>query len=92
MEISYIINQKVKVFQNKVEKVQHKACLAMTGAIQGTSRQKIYNQLCLHTLIERGWHSRLTFFYKIVNGLLPLLPEYFYSCLKFPSQEISTTL
>ena len=45
------------------------------------------------------WHSKLTFFYKIVNGLLPehlwsylkivngLLPEYLYSYLKFPSQE-----
>ena len=27
-------------FQNKFEKVQYKACLAITGAIQGTSRQK----------------------------------------------------
>ena len=28
-------------FQNKLEKVQYKVCLAITGAIQGTSRQKI---------------------------------------------------
>ena len=71
-------------FQNKLEKVQYKACLAITGAIQGTSRQKIYDELGLHTLIERRWRSKLTFFYKIVNGLLP---EYLYSYLKFPSQE-----
>ena len=43
----------------------------MTGAIQGTSREKIYDELGLHTLIERRWHSKLTFFYKRVNGLLP---------------------
>ena len=66
VEISYIINQKVKIFQNKVEKVQYKACLAITGAIQGTSRQKIYDELGLHTLIKRRWRSKLTFFYKIV--------------------------
>ena len=34
--------------------------------------------------MERRWCSKLTFFYKIVNGLLP---EYLYSYLKFPSQE-----
>ena len=71
-------------FQNKLEKVQYKACLAITGAIQGTSRQKIYDELGLHTLIERRWRSKLTFFYKIVNGLLP---KYLYSYLKFPSRE-----
>ena len=62
-------------FQNKLEKVQYKACLAITGAIQGTSRQKIYDKLGLHTLIERRWRTKLTFFYKTVNGLLP---EYLY--------------
>ena len=31
-------NQK---FQNKLEKVQYKVCIATTGAIQGTSRQKV---------------------------------------------------
>ena len=40
-------------FQNELEKVQYKACLAITGAIQGTSRQKIYDELGLHTLIKR---------------------------------------
>ena len=71
-------------FQNKLEKLQYKACLAITGAIQGTSRQKNYDELGLHTLIERRWRSKLTFFYKIVNGLLP---GYLYLYLKFPSQD-----
>ena len=71
-------------FQNKLEKVQHKACIAITGAIQGTSRQKIYDKLGLHTLIEKRWRIELTFFYKIVSGLLP---EYLYSYLKFSSQD-----
>ena len=71
-------------FQNKLEKVVYNACLAVIGAIQGTSRQKIYDKLGLDTLIERRWRSQLTFFYKIVDGLLP---KYIYSYLKFPSQE-----
>ena len=32
-------------FQNKTKKVQYRACLAITGAIQGTSREKIYDEL-----------------------------------------------
>ena len=71
-------------FQNKLETVQYKACLAITGAIQGTSRQKIYDELGLHALIERRCRSKLTFFYKIANGLLP---KYLCLYLKFPSQE-----
>ena len=57
-------------FQNKLEKVQYKTCLAITCAIQETLRQKIYDELGLHTSIERKWRLKLTFFYKVVNGLL----------------------
>ena len=70
-------------FQNKLEKVQYRACLAITGAIQGTSRTKLYDELGLHLLIKRRWCNKLIFFYKIVNGLLP---GYLYSYLVFPSQ------
>ena len=56
-------------FQNKLEKVQYRACLAMTGAIQGTSRIKLYDELGLHSLIKRRWCNKLIFFYKIVNDL-----------------------
>ena len=34
-------------FQKKIEKVQYRASLAITGAIQGTSREKNYDQLGL---------------------------------------------
>ena len=75
-------------FQNKLEKVQYKACLAITGVIQGTSRQKICNELGLHTLIERRQHSKLAFFYKIVDGLLP---GYLPSQENYPLRSASTT-
>ena len=34
-------------FCNKIESVQYKSALAITGAIQGTSREKIYQELRL---------------------------------------------
>ena len=39
MEISYMKPKNQNV-QNKLEKVQYKACLAASGAIQATRRQK----------------------------------------------------
>ena len=73
-----------KNFQNKLEKVQYRACLAITGAIQGTSRQKPYDELGLHSLSKRRWRHKLIFFYKILNGHLP---KYLSSYLTFPTQE-----
>ena len=70
-----------KNFKNKIE---YKACLAITGAIQGNSREKIYEELELHSLVERHRCNKLIFFYKIVNGLLP---DYLYSYLNFASQQ-----
>ena len=48
-----------KNFQNKLEKVQYRACLAITGAIQGTSSQKLYDELGLHSLSKRRWRNKL---------------------------------
>ena len=50
--------------QNEIEKVQYKACLTITGAIYGTTREKIDEELWLHLLVERRWRSKLIFFYK----------------------------
>ena len=46
-------------FQNKKEKIQYKACLKITCAIQGTSREKLYEELGLYSLVERRWCSKL---------------------------------
>ena len=42
-------------FQNKIERIQYRACLAITGAVQGTSRGKVYDELGLHSLAKRCW-------------------------------------
>ena len=39
---SFLTNKKMKVFVKKKESVQYNAALAVTGAIQGTSREKLY--------------------------------------------------
>ena len=56
-------------FKNKIENIQYKACIAITAAIQGTSRERLYHELCLESLGDRRWYHKLTFFYKIVYGL-----------------------
>ena len=76
-------------FQSKMEKVQYRACLARTGGIQGTSRERLYDELGLHSLVKRRWRNKLVFFYKIVNRLLS---DYLYSYRDFPSRKLFTKI
>ena len=46
-------------FCEKLESVQYKAALAITGAIQGSSREKIYQELGLESLKNRRCYKRL---------------------------------
>ena len=48
-------------FCNKLESVQYKAALAITGAIQGTSRDKLYQELGLESLKSRRWYKHLSY-------------------------------
>ena len=58
-------------FKSRTESIQYKARIAMTGAIQGISRERLYRELGLESLSDRCWFRKLTFFYKIVKGLSP---------------------
>ena len=49
-------------FKNKIESVQYRACIAIIGAIQGTSRERLYRKLGLESLIDRRWIQKLVFF------------------------------
>ena len=63
---SLLINQKMRVFvKKKKESVQYNAALAITGAIQGTSREEVYKELGLETLKSRRWLKKWRCFYKI---------------------------
>ena len=58
-------------FHDKLESVQYNACLAITGAIRGTSTEKIYQELGLESLKSRRWFRKLCHFYKIFNDKPP---------------------
>ena len=58
-------------FCNMIESVQYNACLAITGAIKKSSRERLYQELGLESLRDRRWYRRLVFFYKIVHGISP---------------------
>ena len=54
----------------------------ITVAIHRASRQKLYDELRLHSLSKRRWRSKLIF-HKKLNGLLQ---KYLYLLLTSPSQ------
>ena len=43
----FLVKSIIAVFQMEVKSIQHTACLALTGAIRGTSNGKSYEKLDL---------------------------------------------
>ena len=58
-------------FHQKLESIQYNASLAITGAIRGTSSEKLYHELGLESLRNRRWYRKLTTFYKIFTNQAP---------------------
>ena len=75
-------------FIKKIERVQYSACLGITGAFKGTSRERLYQELGLESLKDRRWHRKLCFLYKIVKCLLP---KYLTSYLQLHNNPIYQT-
>ena len=73
----------IKLIMNvceKLESVQYKVALAITGAIQGTSHKKIYQELGLELFRARRWYKHPSCMFKIVkeeapNYLINLIPK-----------------
>ena len=59
------------LFHQKIESVQYNSALAVTGAIRGTSKKKIYHELGLESLEKRRWYRKLCCFYKILRSQSP---------------------
>ena len=55
-------------FTKKIESVQYNPALAITGAVKGSSREKLYQELGLEYLYHRRWARRLCLLYKWSNG------------------------
>ena len=58
-------------FHQKIESVQYNSALAITGAIRGTSKEKLYHELGLESLEKRRWCRKLFCFYKIFRSQSP---------------------
>ena len=52
-------------FHQKMESIQYNAALAITGAIRGSSREKLYQELGLEPLQQWRWYRKLCFFFQI---------------------------
>ena len=73
-------------FCEKLESIQCKAAVAITVTIQGTSHEKIYQELELESLKSRRWYKRLSCMFKIMNSEVP---NYLLNLI--PLQEIGST-
>ena len=60
-------------FKQKLEAVQHNACLAITGSIRGTSCEHLYCELGLETLNNRRWSCKLFFFSQNDQRIFPFI-------------------
>ena len=58
-------------FHQKIESIQYNAALATTGAIRGTSKEKLYHELGFESLVSRRWHRKLCCFYKVLKTQSP---------------------
>ena len=65
----------------KLESVQYRAALAVSGAWKGTSKSKLYIELGWESLSQRRWFRRMCLFYKIINNGTP---PFLKNCITFP--------
>ena len=59
-------------FQKKLETVQYNPALAITGAIRGSSREKLDQELCFESLKSRRWYRKPCLFFKLKKINIPL--------------------
>ena len=58
-------------FHQSLEKIQYNSVLAITAAIRGTSKEKLYQELRLESLEIRRWYRKPCYFYKIFHKQSP---------------------
>ena len=57
--------------QNKLDSIQYKAVLAITRAIRGSSREKLYQELGVESQKSRRWYRKLCLFFKLEKNKHP---------------------
>ena len=61
-----------ETFHQKLESIQYSACVALSEAIRGSSREKIYHQLGMESLQCWRWYRKRCLFYKIFKENKPV--------------------
>ena len=74
-------------FHQNLESILYNTCLAITGTIRGTSKEKLYQELGLELLQLQRWYKKLRMFYKTYKSKSPqylfkLIPEK-NSCIRY---------
>ena len=59
------------VVSPELESFQYNACLAITGGIRSSSREKLYQELGLESLQQRRWYRKLCSFYRVFKSESP---------------------
>ena len=55
-------------FHQRLESIQYNACLAITGAVRGTLKKNLYQELGVESLQLRRWFRKLGMFDKILKA------------------------
>ena len=58
-------------FHQNIESIQYNAALAITGAVRGTSREKLYQELGFESLPQRRWYRKLCCLFKTIKNQSP---------------------
>ena len=58
-------------FHQNIESIQYNAALAITDAVRGTSREKLYQELGFQSLQQRRWYRKHCCLFKIINNQSP---------------------
>ena len=58
-------------FHERLKSIQYNAALAITGAIRGSSREKLYQELGFESLQQRRWYRKLCLLYKKIKNQSP---------------------
>ena len=68
-----IFNQSYNVsFLQKLETFPYNAALTITGAIRGTSREKLFNKLGIKLLQNRRWYRKVSCLSEIITNQSPI--------------------
>ena len=79
-------------FHQKMESIQYNAALAITGAIRGSSREKLYQELGLESLKQRRCYRKLCYFFKLTKTILPSIHSIISRRLEVHTEQETLTI